>query len=306
MITTTQTAGAEMTLEGMAVKAASKFVEVTKPTIENEFDLCPYEVPYFEKVFAFPNDAANEYKNDKREVLTTLLDAASVAEFRLVKPDGSKQVLNDNTFGEYFAPGFFVNQPLKTGFVVDWLLVFNAFGGGVYCIETSQTDFGEEVISSSWNYKLQTYSEQEANLTTRIKTVHNGLVKNRENYEGMTWVRWVRVPGIFGNKTPITEVDNYESTNNRLVQIRDRIKYEYQLSIELVPSVVINTFTEDRLQANEMFVTNYALFSHEIFEDKQVYSMPSDYTPEYFVRNTKAAFDLKLQDVDQSNIKYNL
>jgi hypothetical protein len=306
MITTTQTAGAQMTLEGMAVKIASQFVNVPKPIVENEFDLCPFESPYFEKVFAYPTDDSDEYRNDKREVLTTLLDGSSVAEFRLVKPDGTKEVLNDNTFGEYFAPGSFVNQPLKTGFVVDWLLVFNAFGGGTYYIETSQTDFGDERITNSWDYKLQIYSEQQANLTTRIKTVHNGLVKNREDYEGMTWVRWVRVPGIFGNKTAIVEADNYESTSNQLVQIRDRVKYEYLLSVELVPSFVINTFTEDRLQANEMFVSNYALFGHEIFEDKQVYSMPSEFTPEYYTRNTKATFEMKLLDVDQSNIKYNL
>ncbi len=306
MITTTQTEGAEMTLDGMAVKAASQFVKITKPTVETEFDLCPYEAPYFEKVFAYPTDAGDEYRNDKREVLTTLLDDTSIAEFRLVKPDGTKEVLNDNTFGEYFAPGSFTNQPLKTGFVLDWLLVFSTFGGGVYYIETSQTDFGDELITRTWDYKLQLYSEQQANLSVKIKTVHEGLVKNRENYEGLTWVRWVRVPGIFGNKTPITEVDNYESTSNKLIQIRDRIKYEYVFSIELVPSEVINTFTEDRLQANEMFVSNYAIFGHEVFEEKQVYSMPSEYTPEYFVRNTKATFELKLQDVDQSNIKYNL
>jgi len=295
-----------MELDGMAVKVASQYVEIKRPEVSTDFDVCAYEKQYFEKVFAFPSDPLDEYRNDKREVLTTLLDGSSVAEFRLVKPDGTKQVLNDNTFGQYFAPGSFTEQPLKTGFVVDWLLVFNAFGGGIYSIETSQTDFGEETVSKSWNYKLQLYSDLQANLTVRIKTIHEGIVKNRENYEGIKWTRWIRVPGIFGNKTIVTEANNYESTNNQLIQIRDRILYEYIMSIELVPSVVINTFTEDRLQANEMFVTNYAVLGHELFNEQQVYSMPSEYSPEYYVRNTKATFELKFQDVDQSNIKYNL
>ena len=306
MITTTQTTGATMDLDGMAVKVASQYVEIKKPEIQSDFDVGEYERSYFEKVLAFPSDSLDQYRNDKREVLTTLLDGASVVEFRLVKPDGTKEILNGPTYGEYFAPGSFAEQPLKTGFVVDWLLVFNAFGGGIYYIETSQTDFGQETVSRSWDYKLQLYSDLEANLTVRVKTVHEGLVKNRENYEGITCTRWIRVPGIFGNKTPVTEANNYESTNNQLIQIRDRVLYEYDMSIELVPAAVINSFTEDRIQANQMFVTNYAVLGHEIFNEKQVYSMPSEFTPEYYVRNTKATIEMKLKDVDQSNIKYNL
>jgi hypothetical protein len=254
----------------------------------------------------FPSDILDEYRNDRTDLLTTLLDVTSAAVFRLIKPDGTKIDLNDDTFGTYYATGSFTEQPLKTGFIVDWVLVFNAFGGGCYSLETAQTDFAEEVIKTSWKYRVSKYSDQAANRTTKIKTVHGGVVKNRENYEGMTWARFIRVPGMFGNKTPITEVDNYESTNNQLVQIRDRVKFEYVLSIELVPSAVINTFFEDRIQANEMFISNYAIFGHEVFDNKKVYSMPSDLTPEYFVRNTNAVFEFKMSDVDQSNIKYNL
>ena len=306
MIFGEQTLGDEIELEGMAVKQPVNIVSLEPVGIEQEFNLCDFECCYQELSFAYPSDPSDKRRNDLTELLTTKKEDGSTVVFKLIREDGTEIILNDDTYGTYYPEGSFSSQPLKVGFVIDWLKVFNALGGGLYRPQIVQTDFAVESVFNRWEHKLQIYSDLSANETVKIHTVHEGIVKNREDYEGIRWERWIRIPAVFGNKEIVTELNNYETTGNKILPIRDRLRYTYTLSTELLISEIANRFFEDLFQANEFYVTNYNVFGNEIFNEKRVYNMPEETSPEYYVRNTKASYTFQFLDYDQSNIKYNI
>jgi hypothetical protein len=303
-IFTTQSVGLSMDDFGAATSTPVNIVSPIPTGIEPEF--CVKECCYKELVFALPSDPSNEYKNDKREVLINLLSVGSTFSFKLRKSTGEEYDLNDNTYGIFYDVGSFVNQPLKAGYVIDWLLVYNLHGGGQYTLIIEQTDFGQTRTYERWPYHLMIYGDDKADKTVKIHTIHEGVIANKEDYEGITWERWIRIPGFFGEKEPTIESETYESSSRQLIPIRDRILLSYNLYSNMLISEVVNRFLYDLFFASKMYISTYKLTSHEDFIEKEVYPMPSDLTPNYFVNNTKASLDFTLRDIDQNTVKYNI
>lgn len=299
-----QLGGPSMPEFGGAISSPVISVSTIPQGIDMEF--CVDQCCYVEHAFAYPTDPNDEYRADKTDILITLLDGGSTFEFRLIKPDGTFEVLNDNTYGTYFPPGTYPDQPLKTGYVIDWTTVFNLLGAGTYQIEADQTDFGTTTTATRWDYEVSLFDEKAASRTVKIKTFHEGIVQNGEDYEGVDWTRYIRIPANFGKKNAILESDAYETSTRQLRQISDKVLFEYTLESELLIAEVINRFLYDRFLANRMFISSYGLYDHETFFNKEVYAMPNDFEPNYFETSPKAFFSFTMRDIDQSTLKRNV
>ena len=144
MILSEITPGKQMLLGGISCRTPAKVIQL--PTIETIVCPCNFvtKCDYEEFAFASPTEPTNAHKNDFKSLLVTLLDTSSTYSFTLVSSNGTETDLDDDTYGVLFDKGFNTSQPLKVGFQVNWLKVYNALGGDVYTIKVKQTDFETE------------------------------------------------------------------------------------------------------------------------------------------------------------------
>ena len=305
MIFSEQTSGVGMDLLEYSISELPRIVTTLPEVQASEFCLFDYECCYTEIASVYPTDVTDTYRNDKTSILITLLDDSSTFEFKLVKGD-TEILLNSNLYGDFFDKGSFTDQPLKAGYVIDWVKVYNLNGGGLYKIVVSQTDFGDTVTKESWNYSVKVFSEQLVDKTVKLVSTHEGIVQNVEDYEGLIWKRYIRLPGTFGQRQPIPETDTFETVDRKLEQIQDKQLFEYTLETGLIISEVALSLLKDRFLSNRLEVTNYDYFAHEKFEDYEVYPLPTSEEPTYYPFNSKVQYNFVFSDKDQSTVKRNI
>lgn len=151
---------------------------------------------------------------------------------------------------------------------------------------------------------LTPYSEESADETVKIETVHNGCVESGIDYGSAGWIRSIRIPAIFGDKVQRLETDNYVDTNNKKTQIRDQIVNEYTLETKRLPSSVMTPLIEDKLLANQIFITDYNLFNFDDIRQLEVVAIEIT-EQNYSSKSRKASFKIAFEDKLQNIIKRN-
>ena len=282
------------------VTGSSKLPTET-PTLD--FCFCDYECDFEELVLADLADT-DSYKNDRTSFLIEAPDTVGGSfAIRLVRSDGTTVNMTDNTYGTYFGLGTISGQPLKAGYLVEWQKVAQVEGFGVYSFEVDNVNFGNTITETSRDFRLLPYSEDNADGTVKIETIHNGCIEGGIDYTGMNWIRSVRIPAIF-NPSYRLETDNYFDTNNNKTQIRDQVVTEYTLSTERLPSSVMVPFIKDRILANSIFITNYNLFSFEDIRQKEVVASEIQ-EPNFASTSKKSSFQFSFEEKLQNIIKRN-
>ena len=282
---------------------------VVLPTVGTAIDfcVCDYECQYFNHVFADPI-RTDDFKNDKSSFLIGLAADSSTLEIRLI---GNSQdlLINDNTFGEYFAKGSFTNtenQLNYVGFIANWKKILTAFGGGVYYFEFKETVFNRDFITESVKYRLSTYSEAKAFKTVRFRFQQNGLIENGLDYTGLNWITEVRIEGSLRYNAPTLTLDNYPDSGRTIKQIQDKTVKNFEIETNLIPSSIGNLFTEDGVLANNIFVTNYDWFAYEKYVDFPIIITEiTDFKGNYRL-NSLASFIFKAEERTQNNVKRNV
>lgn len=291
----------EQTEFSTAMETNSIAIPTEQPTLD--FCFCDYECDFEELVLADLADN-DSYKNDRTSFLIEAPDTVGGAfAIRLIKSDGTSINLVDNTYGTYFGLGTISGQPTKAGYLVEWQKVATLQGFGVYSFEVDNTNFTNTITETSRYFRLMPYSETTANGTVKIETIHNGCVEGGIDYEGMDWIRSVRIPAIF-NPSYQFEEDNYFDTTNNKTQIRAQVVTNYTLSTERLPSSVMVPFIKDRLLANQIFITNYNLFSFEDSRQKEVVASEIQ-EPSFASKSKKSSFEFKFEEKLQNIIKRN-
>lgn len=285
-----------------ALQTESVTIPVGKP--ELDFCFCDFECDFTELVLADLSDL-DEYKNDRTSVLIDLPDASLSFTIDLVNAStGVVTPLIDATYGSYYALGSIAGHPTKGGYLLDWNKVATLLGFGVYYIEQEQTLFTGTVTEKTYNFRLQPYTEVRANRTVKIESVHNGCIEGGIDYTGMNWLRSIRIPGKFGNLVPRIETDNYVSTNRKIIQIQDQVVNEYTLFTRRVPEAVLIPLVQDKILANEIFITDYNLDSFEDIRQKEVVALEITDTV-YNSGSKKAKYNIRFEEKLQNLIKRN-
>ena len=279
---------------------------ISIPTEEPELDFCfcDFECDFTELVLA-DLSTTDDYKNDRTSILIDLPDSSLTFTISLVNTStGAVTPLIDPTYGTYYAVGSISGHPTKGGYLIEWNKVATLLGFGTYYITQVQTLFTGTVTGQSYNYRLMPYTEITANRTVKIESVHNGCIQSGVDYTGMNWYKSIRIPGKFGNKVPRMEVDNYVSTNRKVLQIQDQIVNEYTLFTRRVPMAVLNPLVQDRILANSIFVTDYNLDNPEDIRQKEVVALEVIDTI-YNGGSRKAKYNIKFEEKLQNIIKRN-
>jgi len=296
-------------LEPMAFtefSCALQTVSISVPTQrpEQDFCFCDFECDFTELVLA-DLSTTEDYKNDRTSVLIDLPDATLSFTINLVSLEtGVITPLVDATYGTYFALGSISGHPTKGGYLLEWNKVATLLGFGTYYITQEQTLFTGTVTDQSYNFRLQPYSEIKANRTVKIESVHNGCIQGGVDYTGMNWLKSIRIPGKFGNLVPRMEVDNYVSTNRKIIQIQDQIINEYTLSTRRVPEAVLVPLVQDKILANQIFITDYNLDAFQDIRQKEVVALEITDTV-YNSGSKKAKYNIRFEEKLQNIIKRN-
>lgn len=269
------------------------------------FCFCDYECNFVETVFADLADTDN-YKNDRTDIgLFNIPDTVGGSyAIRLVKSDGTIINITDNTYGSLTDLGTLSSLPTYFGYLLNWNLVATLQGFGKYHIEVDLVNYTKTITRTSYDFQLMPYSEENADGTVKIETVHNGCVENGIDYGSTGWIRSIRLPAIFGNKVQRLEVDNYFDTQNNKTQIRDQVVNEYTLETQRLPSAVMTPLIEDKLLANQIFITDYNLFNFEDMRQLEVVAIEIA-EQNYSSKSRKASFKIVFEDKLQNIIKRN-
>lgn len=250
----------------MAVKASSRVLPARTSGVTTSLffnDGCCYE----EMVFA--NFGENWWENDRSSFLLKKILSTDTIVFKLYKNDIFVNILDNPTYG---VPQYF---DMYTGFQLEWQKVWLENGSGCYQIKAEMNLAGLESVFESQSFNLSRYSEMVANNTVRIESYQTGtILRSGFNYDELGlnngWYASYRIKGKFGNKKPSYETDVLLTSNRRLLQIQDSIKYEYSLQTLPIPSNIAKVLIEDTLLANQILISDYSLSNTEVFRRVEV------------------------------------
>ena len=298
--------GASMLQLVLADSQEAKNVEIPKKGAIVDFCICDYECEYINQVFA--SDSIDQYKNDKSSFLISLTDDTSVLEIRLIG-NGNDLLINDDTYGRYFAKGSFtntINQVNYVGFVADWKKIFDTLGAGQYYFTFKETVFSQDFETESVKYQLQIFSDELANKTVKFNLVQNGVVEGGIDYTGLDWDTEVRIKAKVNYQAPILTVDNFATSGRVKTQIQDKTIENFQIETGLIPSKIGDLFVKSGVMSNQIYFTDYNLFAYKKYEDFNVIITEISDFKGNFNLNSTGSFTFIAEERVQNNVKRNV
>jgi hypothetical protein len=287
----------EQTAYSVNLCTSSAAIPEFPPVID--FCYCDYDCDYRQLVLYGNND----YETDRSDFLIDIPDLTGSFEIYLKNIiTGVEVQLLDNTYGTYFALGSFSTQPKKGGYLINWGLVASVLGAGRYKVRIIQNYFGQSPETISHEYNLKPYSATLANGTVKFEAVQNGCIIGGVDYTGMNWVSSVRFPAYFYEIDPRTEIESYQSLSRKVTQIQETTVIRYQLDTKLIPNQVLNKIKNDKLMADDIFITDYNLLS---FEDLRSINVVRTEFNKFgtFRGSRKGVFSIVFEEKKQNKIK---
>lgn len=290
-----------MNLEWMATSQDVVTVKAPEEVVTDAFCVCKFECDYIEFAFGNQDNGANEFKNDKTNLLVKLTLASDTVDFTLVNLiNGQEFDLTTGTYGTYYANGWTATNPLYTGVEIEWNKVLTLVGSGLYQIKITQNSIGQDYVTTTHKYHVLPYSDESANNTIRIKATHSGYFNNGLDYTDLNWVSYIRIPAKVTGKTPVEDKSEYvalRGESRQTEQIQERTITEWSVLTNLLPSVVYNGLIYDKLKANKIELSDYALFAKEKLRNLVV-KYDGVEGVEWHSDNTKATWTFKFTETD--------
>lgn len=289
-ILTTYANAFPMKLMGMAQSTAS--VAVSGLIDSTGWEVCACVGCDFVET-QFVKNGGTWWQNDKKSFIRAKVVAADTITFSLLKNGTQVAVLNNNSYGTFYNFGDLLNADYK-GIVIDWDLVQQGFGYGLYTVKTVHVSLGQTYTFESHKFNVVEYEAGRADGTVRIETYQSGHIMSGFDYSGLGWYQSLRIKGMFGDKTPSLEVDNYEDLNRYVRQISTKVDNAYTLSTQLLPDYISDWLNEDGILANDIYVTDYNLLNQKLYRRFNVYvSDIKNVVNHQFNKNSNYVYEFK-------------
>ena len=224
--------------------------------------------------FVHPPLITDPQKNDKYHYLFRFDKdlVPSTALLKLQKHDGGwNDVVNltDNTYGTFEVYGYFtstVTNERYTGYLIDWIKVYNVHGLGHYRVSCTAEDiFTNQSILFGFSFCLKIYSAEQADGTVRIEWVHNGIVGNAEvdekviDYSELNLYQQFRINN--GSKFSWTGATEEKESNwlqtGEMLDISRKQNQTLSLLIGRAPVEIHEILLFDAFMADTIQVTDY-------------------------------------------------
>jgi len=249
---------------------------------------------------------SEDYQNDKSTCFYKRSTSSDTITLKLKKDGTQVATITDSTYGAYYDFGTwsdFQGQENYKVYVIDWDLVFNAFGNGVYILDADYVVLGNSFTISSQQFKLQEYNDYRANGTVSFEWTQNGRIRNSEyNYSNMNIKQYIRLDGKFGTWEPSLEKDEIIYSNYERKQVQDEIVNSYSFESRLVDSYISNLLVNDMMLADDIKVTDFNLYNHR--KDYINFKLRQDeISVEELASSDKAVLNLKFTDRFKNHLK---
>lgn len=218
---------------------------------------------YKQKVFFHTEDSTDTYRNDKNSFLYSRGISSASLSIELWDCEQKLDDLNDNTYGTFYDFGFSSTYENYTGYVIDWLKVYNAFGSGYYVIKGLWSLGANSYTYESPCFWLLPYSPCNAQGTVKIKWTQNGnIISSFLNYAGLEWENWARVPGYFGRNEPSEEIDEIEKTDRSFETVNLQSIDNFTLETKQIPFWLSNILDKNAFLGSTIEITDYNQDNH--------------------------------------------
>lgn len=292
---------------GNAGKLLGPSLPIIPDPQNNDICICDFiTCEYAENVFASPPNPGEFWKNDLNEFLFKRFIVADTVAIELYKEGVKVEDLNTNAFGTFFNgfPLGTAEQQLYVGYLLDWLLVFNAHGAGSYTIQAQLNIIGNASTFESRKFHLELYSDILANGSVRIESTQNGNIFGSQfDFTDLNWYQSLRIPGLFGNPSPIFETSEYITSTHKRKQNKAKMSREWTLNTKLISWEVVEILIYNKLLGNSILVTDYQILAESIWRRVNVF-MEEIEKPEV-KGNPKRKYNIKFVDVDDIYTKRN-
>jgi hypothetical protein len=292
---------------GNAGKVLGPSLPETPDPQTNDSCICDFiQCEYVENTFASPANPNDYWKNDQNEFLFKRFVVADTVAMELHKDNVKVADLNTNTYGTFFngfASGS-AEQQLYVGYLLDWLLVYNAFGSGSYTVVANLNIIGQSTVFTSRVFRLVLYSDRLANGTIRVESTQNGNIFGSDfDFTGLNWYQSLRLPGTFGNPTPVFETTEYKTSTHKRVQNKAKMSREWSLTTRMISWEVAEKLIYNKLLGNEILVTDYQIKAESIWRRISVFMQDVE-KPE-IKNNPKRRYNIKFTDEEDKFTKRN-
>lgn len=202
----------------------------------------------------------------------------------------SVATLDNNTYGTYYALGFFTNRFAErgVGYRIEWKNVLNEHGEGCYRIACNYTDaiLGNGAYYS-FEFDLKTYTAERADNTTRLEWVKNGKIGAADNdsrvldYGFNEWVNCLRIPDSFviGGEGSYTR-DEIKYQTGEIVWTQESQVEKYTFEIGLAPEYMHKYVKTEIFMSDQILITDYNTQNPTKHISRAV-RLDGDYSPNY-------------------------
>lgn len=279
---------------------------------------CCYELPVFAEV-VFTKD----FNNDKSAAGLWFYDNAfSNADMELEKYQNGSWTkvadLIDDTYGEYYGFGFFINnkQEKAMGYLIHWKLVLSGLGAGKYRVKTVETNIFGTTNKYSLEWTLKAYNSDIVNNTVRISWWMNGITGDSTNdqrvrdFGALDWFNEIRLPkALFWGTTSEYEKDYVQYQNGQRVWIQDERTRSYKFELVQAPAYIHELLSGEVFQADTIMMTDYNGDNPALDKDcnpvlvEKYVKLSSSYEPNWIYRSKYANVELTFINEYQNFIR---
>lgn len=237
--------------------------QATIDYVEESADRCDFLLPVLAQLVGSDN-----LKNDVTSVYFGYSDYITGVTLKLYKCDDEVEVLNVNSWGQFYAYGFHEDEGKKyIGYKIFWqsILLDVDLGEGEYYIKAECTTItGGTFEEESIRYCLKSYTNARADETVRLEWINNGYLGNINNdrdvisYKGLNWYNSLRLPNAIVNR----EKSEYESeeiqySSGQIDDVTDEQTIIFDLEIAPIPNFLHKIIKTEALQSDELKVSDY-------------------------------------------------
>lgn len=257
---------------------------------DGRFD-CNFMIP----AYAYSGD--DDLKNDKFSFLIMGKDWTTDIEFIIQKNVANvwtdQATITDDTYGEYYAMGYFSSKTKYSGVVIYWKDVLLAFGAGEYRIKSTEINpLGEDILYSKTSCLKEWVCTPEN--TVRLEWYNNkgiGDIDNDRNvldFSDLNWYNQVRIPSsVFGYPKSTYEEEEIQYQNGQRQDVTSIQEETYTLQLGPIPAWLHNIIKTLAFQSGTLEITDYSPNNPQELIKKSV-KRTSAYEPRW-IKGSKCA-----------------